>query len=460
CELVARLLEYKNNREILIAKLKSVYTAISMNLPTLEKDHLLRDIDPFTIFGLFNKGIKDENRIKIIKGLANEFSISAKVPEQFDGIPVLNNQKATFYYFIGECEKWDIDNLWHLFEAALNYAEDSTVENEANFIKYYDKSLDQRGIHWNITVGLYWIRPYNFINLDSVNRVFMINSKNMPNDFISFLDGLKQVPSGAQYLKICKSCRHILESGNYSYHNFPDLSYFAWLETSNHDEMTDDILSDPKDDSVRYWIYSPGNDATMWDEFYQEGIIAIGWGEIGDLTSFSSKEQMKKAMKQCYNEDISYINRAHATWQFVHEVKPGDIIFVKRGLSTVIGRGVVTSDYQYHSKRKDSFKNIRLIHWTHRGIWEHPGKAVSKALTDITPYTEYVEKLKALFEEGIGEDTEEQAVSYPIYGESDFLADVYMSQENYYTLTSLLRYKKMLLCKGRQVLEKLMQRKG
>ena len=447
-ELATKLLEYTNDRQTLIVKLQNVYTTIDMKLPKLEKDNILRDIDPFTIFGLFNKGITKENRIKIIKGIANEFSILAEVPERFDGIPVLNNQKATFYYFIGDREEQDIDNLWNLFEAAQKYADDPSVENKATFIKYYDTCLQQKGIRWNITMGLYWIRPYKFINLDSINREFILNSENMPNRFIVSLEGLKQVPSGEKYLKICESCDSILESGNYQYNNFPELSYLAWQTTSQDYKNTEDIMSDKKVDSVRYWLYSPGTNASKWDEFYRDGIIAIGWGEIGDLNEFSNKDQMKKKMKQCYNEELSYKNSAHATWQFVHQMKPGDIVFAKKGSSKVIGRGVVTSDYQYDSNREDSYNNVRRINWTHNGVWEHPGQAAQKTLTDITPYTDYVVKLNALFEEDTPEDAEEQEISYPSYNASDFLADVYMSNENYTILTTLLRHKKNIIIQG------------
>ena len=35
-----------------------------MNMPTLERNNNLIDIDSFTVFGLFNKKLRDDNRIK------------------------------------------------------------------------------------------------------------------------------------------------------------------------------------------------------------------------------------------------------------------------------------------------------------------------------------------------------------------------------------------------------------
>ena len=78
-------------------------------------------------------------------------------------------------------------------------------------------------------------------------------------------------------------------------------------------------------DTIRYWIYSPGDNACKWDEFYSIGIMGLGWSEIGDLNAFGSKEAMKLKMKEVYGEEYSYRNAALATWQFANEMKPGDI---------------------------------------------------------------------------------------------------------------------------------------
>lgn len=95
----------------------------------------------------------------------------------------------------------------------------------------------------------------------------------------------------------------------------------------------------------------------MWEEFYKKGIMAIGWGEIGDLTKFDTKDDMKTKMKEVFDPSLSYKNAAHATWQFVHEMKIGDIIFVKKGMHEVVGRGRVSSDYEYDPNRDDAYNN-------------------------------------------------------------------------------------------------------
>lgn len=129
-------------------------------------------------------------------------------------------------------------------------------------------------------------------------------------------------------------------------------------------------------------------------------------------------------------------------------MKPGDIIFVKKGMYYIIGKGVVTSDYIFDPSRNDEYKNIRRINWTHKGEWEHPGKAVVKTLTDITPYTDYVKTLNSLFEDEAIEETEEIEVQYPIYTKEDFLNDVYMNEPTYQLLVNLLKNKKNIIMQG------------
>ena len=459
-ELADKLLAYKNNRKALIEKIKTVYNALNMRLPKLEADNNIIDIDPFTIFGLFNKGITDENRIAILKGIAQEFSVKADVPTSFDGIPVLNNLAATFYYFIGERQDNDIDNLWQVFVSALEYADTNSESSKKAFIEAYDAALQQKGVKWNLTMGLYWIRPYKFINLDSRNRWYICNPQNMPADYVESVGNFETIPNGEEYLAIIYKSRIALEKGDYRYKIFPELSYYAWVisEQVNKEKQAaalekartnvGEAIGDKDVRTVHYWIYSPGNNACMWNDFYEAGMMAIGWDDIGDLTAFASKEAIKQKMQECMDAALSYKNGALALWQFANEMKPGDVVFVKKGMHRIIGRGIVTSNYIFDDSRTDEYKNIRKMNWTDKGEWEHPGQAVMKTLTDITSYTDYVEKLNALFADETVEGPEEIEIHYPVYTANDFLNEVYMSETNYQLLVNLLKNKKNIIMQG------------
>ena len=77
-EFATKLLEYKNGRKNLISKLQNVYEEIDMKLSKMESNGEILDIDPFTIFGLFNKGITDDNRKRILGEIAKQLILKIK----------------------------------------------------------------------------------------------------------------------------------------------------------------------------------------------------------------------------------------------------------------------------------------------------------------------------------------------------------------------------------------------
>ena len=105
------------------------------------------------------------------------------------------------------------------------------------------------------------------------------------------------------------------------------------------------------------------------------------------------------------------------------------------------------SDYEFDDSRDDN-KNVRKVNWTHKGEWPHPGQAAMKTLTDITSYTDYVEKLNALFASDEIDDVEAEEVSYPSYGKEMFLDEVFMDEASYDTLVGLVLNKKNVILQG------------
>ena len=464
-EFAGKLLAYKNNRTDLIENVKAIYGNTGINMPTLERDNQIVDMDPFTVFGLFNKSsMREANRIKIITAVRELFGVETAAPTSFNSIPVLNNQNATFYYFVGDRGANDIDDLWGLFEVGLSYASNPTPDALQNVSKYFDLVINKKGNgNSKVTMGLYWIAPHAFLNLDSRNEWYIYKSGKVPADIVSSLPDIEPKISASKYFEIVEKLRAYLQSGKSLLKDFKELSFEAWnysteinneikaeKKAANQRAQKGAGLADEDVDTQRFWIYAPGDGAAKWDEFYKLGVMGLGWSEIGDLSQYASKDEMKAAMKAKIDPSKPYKNAAHATWQFTHEIKTGDIIFVKKGMYQLVGKGIVTSDYFYDSSVDADYPNLRKVNWTNNGEWEHPGQAVMKTLTDITPYTDYVAKLNALFEDTVepdydGDEVEQQ---FPAYTPEDFLSEVYMDADRYDTLVDLIRIKKNVILQG------------
>lgn len=456
-EFADKLLGFAGSRRELIDIALWACAQAGLKEPRLDSVSPPADIDPFTVFGLFNKGISDANRKAVMAALADALGMAPAVPESFDGVPVLNNMNATFYRFTGDPSRGDgdVDDLWALFAAAIAYADEPAPEAEAAFCTAFGRVRGLKGNRWKLTMGLYWARPRSFLNLDSRNRWFIGEMGPLPAPLREGVAGLREVPDAASYLEICREVAGCIH-GDDRCPDLPSLSYEAWVVSEKVNEENrrqasgkaaeEAVLPDAR--GTRYWLYSPGAGACMWDELRERGEMSIGWEEIGDLSQYASKDAMRAAMREKIDPSKSFKHPTHATWQFANEMRPGDVVYAKRGLGEVVGRGVVASGYRFAPERGADRSNVRDVEWTHSGSWEHPGQAAVKTLTDITPYRDYVEKLEALFGADGDRDDGCAAGSYPAYTKDEFLEDVFMGEEDYDELAFLVATKKNVILQG------------
>ena len=232
--------------------------------------------------------------------------------------------------------------------------------------------------------------------------------------------------------------------------NIPGIVFgHIWGRSTNHNNKSNDsetnTLSDKKH-KLHYWMYTVFDD-TSWMECQQKEIMVLGMDDIGDYSQYDSKESLRQELISTYDNSTSRKNQALMAWNFANKLAINDVIFAKRS-NTLVGKGIVTGDYIFDDSRQE-YKNIRTVKWLQIGEWEHPGKSVAKRLTDITPYTDYIEKLITIFTPDELDDVDTQPeVDYPEYSSADFLSDVYMNEQDYETLVNVLKMKKNIILQG------------
>ncbi|MBK9106380.1 MAG: hypothetical protein IPL92_17905 [Saprospiraceae bacterium] len=133
----------------------------------------------------------------------------------------------------------------------------------------------------------------------------------------------------------------------------------------------------------------------------------MNWDNLGDLSNYTSKEEISKKLQEFEQTTSSKKNDATANYEFKHLLKEGDIVIAKKGRDTYLGYGVVSSDYMFDDTKK-KYKSYRNINWISKNEWtDEKGGIVVKTLTDITKYPEYVKRLTKLI--GISESGLEKA---------------------------------------------------
>lgn len=451
-ELAEKLLEFREKRDELIIKIQKVYELAEIKLPTLERNNQLIDIDPFTIFGLFNKSsMKESNKIKILENISELLNIKSKVPSSFDSIPTINNMGATYYDFEGYRNENDIDDLWTLFSAALTYAKEKRAEYKNQFIKYFDLVMSKRGIgNSKLTSGLYWISPATYANLDSRSRWYIYESEKVPFEIISLMVMGNEKITAEEYLSIIYNLKTYLSSTKTSMSDFIDLSYEAWCYSEQVNKKKRDEIettdADKDVESINYWMFSADSEAKHWDFFYDNSLLSIGLNELGDFSAYIDKKEVKEKLQEVNKVNNNYNNTANAVWQFTKEMKIGDIVYVKKGQSKLIGWGIVSSRHHYNINRE--FSNSRQIDWKKQGEWITPVKPSNKILTKITPYSESVRKLNMLFETEKFDTVIDADLDFPKYNSNQFLNEVFMNEKHYHSLVELIKIKKNVILQG------------
>lgn len=250
-----KLLTFRNRRDELISGIHAIASKVDA-LSHLQDQFAdgssgpLKDICPFTAMGIFNRGITDANRKDIASELASLLSVTEPVPYSFEGIPVLNNQKSWFFNFDKKRQPDDIDTLWEAFAQAIAFAESADADARSAFITAYDNATQRYGVGWNLTMGLYWIRPWIFPTLDAQSQRYIGKKLNIQIG----MNGPKGRCNASDYLAVMDTLEARFQEDAYPVHSFPELSLAAWLfkdrGTSAHPNATDPDAQNGEEDVV------------------------------------------------------------------------------------------------------------------------------------------------------------------------------------------------------------------
>jgi len=143
-------------------------------------------------------------------------------------------------------------------------------------------------------------------------------------------------------------------------------------------------------DARRVWVANiVKGDGERWSRYLRDGVISIGWIELGDLRRFESREAIQEVVPGMGATGKSPM-RSLFLWQFCHEVGEGDVIVATASANRVLGYGIVEGEYDYIA---DSWGHVRPVRWT---PCEPPPdlpkerRVSSKLLTDVTERMDWV----------------------------------------------------------------------
>lgn len=315
-ELAKALLKYKSDRislvDFIYYELCKVGEKSLVDYIHMEDGSKVKDIDPFSVFAIFNRNLKWANRIEFLQKFKDFLHLSVEIPTSFYGIPTVDSRRAFFFDWYDNGKR--IYDLWELFEKVI-------LESDISLI--FNKVINDGLPRNSLTMILYWIAPHRFVSLDSRNRSYL-NTLGFPDNYPNL--------NYTEYTKLLNDVRQKMNDHSIPCSSFPELSYKAW------------ILGQTE----RIWMYN------HFDDALSKNFIGMGSSAKGKLvfSSYDSEDNLVKAYQEVVgNKDTSIPDMY---WKLMKEVKIGDVVVVfdskgkgKSLYHELYGWGVITSDVIY-----------------------------------------------------------------------------------------------------------------
>ena len=197
----------------------------------------LKDICPFTILGTFNRNIKESTRKKIAKKWATFLDVKESIPNSFEGIPLLNNQLSCFFSN-SENQQKEINDLWDFYVVALNFS-NANESYQEQFKQQFDNVIAQPCCSWQLTNGLFWIRPNAYAVLDKISKIYLsddlgfIKNKNLSKSYFK----------GEDYLNLLNDLSVRFKEDYFPAHSFPELYLTALRKYESYVTNDEELLS-------------------------------------------------------------------------------------------------------------------------------------------------------------------------------------------------------------------------
>lgn len=94
------------------------------------------------------------------------------------------------------------------------------------------------------------------------------------------------------------------------------------------------------------WRIALGENSFFWPDCRKGGFVVIGWSSLGDLSNIKNIEELKNIyLKKGWGNAYQAGKDCRQIWDYINNIKIGDIVLVRKGRSKILGIGEITSDY-------------------------------------------------------------------------------------------------------------------
>ena len=113
------------------------------------------------------------------------------------------------------------------------------------------------------------------------------------------------------------------------------------------------------------WMVRSGDRGYMVQSFLTEGLVAIGWPQVGDITAFKTKSDLLVAVTKHLPLESAGNHQSSASqlFRFAKEPKIGDGVVTFDSDSRTYHLGEICSEYRFDKQVFPDFPNRRTVKW-------------------------------------------------------------------------------------------------
>lgn len=113
------------------------------------------------------------------------------------------------------------------------------------------------------------------------------------------------------------------------------------------------------------WMVRAGRDSIFIDEFLSRHMVAIGWWQLGDLSDFRSRDQIRELVERAWPDGNKFQNSSSIgqVYRFRSEIVPGTTVVTYDSNRRVYHLGTVSGEYSYHPEFDPELVHTKAVDW-------------------------------------------------------------------------------------------------
>jgi hypothetical protein len=121
---------------------------------------------------------------------------------------------------------------------------------------------------------------------------------------------------------------------------------------------------------TRAWTVRGGRYGEREQAALDEGLVILGWENLGDLSNAASIDEVSAALRAGYPGagPRTIGNWAHQLWRFLKVMQVGDLVVMPQKYKPVIAIGRVTGGDEYRGDAPSELRHVRRVKWLNRAV--------------------------------------------------------------------------------------------